>query len=149
MVAAILLGVFSLLGGGAKNLGAVFNSEQTFGGGIFTSYVKYPVAKTLTAATNTLTVNDLNKGDFWKIDTTSNAVVVNFPTIPSDMVGRRVDFVVTAGTNNLNMNAMNSDVTAVVTMAVNGTDATANAIGDFAHCIFVSTAKATCLISAK
>ncbi|MCR4307123.1 MAG: hypothetical protein NUV80_01025 [Candidatus Berkelbacteria bacterium] len=148
VVVAIVLAFLSFTGVG-KQLGAVLSSEQTFDGGALIRYVKYPVAKTLTAATNTLTVNDLNKGDLFKVDTTSNVVVVNFPTVPSDFVGRRVKFVITAGTNALSMHSMNGDALSVVTMALNGTDATPDAIGDFADCVFVTTAKATCIIGAK
>ena len=149
LVVAIVLSVLAFTGAGDK-LGAVLSSEQTFAGGLFTSYVKYPVAKTLTAATNTLTANDLTKGDFWKVDTTSNAVVVNFPTISTAEIGRRVRFVVTAGGSNaLNMDQMASSSTNVVTMAVNSTNTSMEDVGDYADCTFVSTTKAVCTYNAK
>lgn len=142
---AVVLLLAAVLTGVGRTVGGTFVSEQTFGGGIKTAYIN-AFQGTLITASKTFTTNELRQASVFPVGKASTAIALTLPAVPADMVGREVKFITTVASTGVNM-AYTSLMT-TVTQSNNSTFATAEDIGDYISCIFISTSKARCDINA-
>lgn len=147
IVGAVVLGivVVAIIGLRQTPLGGTFVSEQTFGGGIKTAYIN-AFQGTLITASKTLTTNELSRSSVFPVGKASTTIALTLPAVSADMVGREVKFITTVASTGVNM-AYTSLMT-TVTQSNNSTFGTAEDIGDYISCIFISTSKARCDINA-